>query len=46
MRSLICRGSAVLAPALPDWKLKAEAFLGKMGAEVKGFTSAVKIYER
>ncbi|MCX6906448.1 MAG: hypothetical protein NTY01_00220 [Verrucomicrobia bacterium] len=36
----------VLAQVLPDRKLKFEAFPGKLGAEVKGFTSAAKIYER
>ena len=36
----------VLAQVLPDRKLKFEAFPGKIAAEVKGFTSAAKIYER
>jgi len=35
-----------LAQVLPERKLKFEAFPGKTGAEVKGFTSAAKIYER
>jgi hypothetical protein len=36
----------VLAQVLPNRKLKFEAFPGKIGAEVNGFTSAAKIYER
>lgn len=36
----------VLAQVLPGRKLKFEVFPGKIGAEVKGFTSAAKVYER
>jgi hypothetical protein len=36
----------VLAQVLPGRKLKFEAFPGKSGAEVKGFTSAARTYER
>ena len=36
----------VLAQVLPGRKLKFEAFPGKSGAEVNGFTAAAKIYER
>ena len=36
----------VLAQVLPNRKLKFEAIPGRLGAEVKGFTSAAKIYER
>jgi hypothetical protein len=35
-----------LAQVLPDRKLKFEAFPGKTGADVSGFTGAAKIYER
>jgi hypothetical protein len=35
-----------LAQVLPDRKLKFEAFPGKTGADVNGFTGAAKIYER
>ena len=36
----------VLAQVLPGRKLKFEAFPGKSGSEIKGFTSAAKVYER
>jgi len=36
----------VLAQVLPNRKLKFEAFPGKSGAEVKGFSSAAEVYER
>lgn len=36
----------MLTQVLPGQKLKFEAFPGKTGAEVKGFTAAGKIYER
>jgi hypothetical protein len=36
----------VLAQVLPGRKLKFEAFPGKSGAEVKGFTSVARTYER
>lgn len=36
----------VLVQVLPNRRLKFEAFPGKIGEEVKGFTNAARIYER
>jgi len=35
-----------LCQVLPDRKLKFEAFPGKRGDEVAGFTTAARLYER